>query len=197
MRKFAIALLLLTLVESLPAHAYYQGTAGATGRQRNTTRQTGGSLGWTRTTGANAVMLPKTAASGLAGVYGGFNGLPPTRLDSFVKNAGGLAEAIYGDEGINGPPKINGFNEQNRIDYGITNSPNNEYLTTGHTSLLPSAWGSPNEMYVSGDHVIRNENGEPVYSTFDFRVDRPDRPSPVEASAYYPGADEFPGASGK
>jgi hypothetical protein len=142
-------------------------------------------------------MLPRTATSGMAGIYGNFNGLPPTRLDSFVKSAGGLAEQIYGDEGINGPPKINGFNEQNRIEYGITNSENNENLTTGHTSLLPSAWGSKDEMYVSGDHVIRDESGTPVYSTFDFRVDRPDRPATTVPRGYSPADEEFPGASGR
>ena len=49
--------------------------------------------------GPVAPLVPK-----LPGVPTGVNGLPPTTLMSFVKEAGGHAEAIYGDEGtIRGP----------------------------------------------------------------------------------------------
>lgn len=35
--------------------------------------------------------------------------LPNTKLDSFVLNSGGLAQAIYGDEDHSGPPPVFGF----------------------------------------------------------------------------------------
>lgn len=47
------------------------------------------------------------------------NGLPNTRLDSFVLNSGSLSEAIYGDEGSSGPPPYFGFGPQHRIQSGI------------------------------------------------------------------------------
>ncbi len=50
---------------------------------------------------------------------GGRNGLPNTRLDSFVLNSGGLGEAIYGDDGTSGPPPYFGFGEQHLINGGI------------------------------------------------------------------------------
>src|SRR5258706_1817199 len=90
-----------------------QGTAGATGAQARQTDRTGGSLGWTSPTGPQSPQLPRTSTGGLAPVYGGANGLPPTRLDSFVKEAGGLAFQSYGDEGTSGPPPIEGFNRVN------------------------------------------------------------------------------------
>jgi len=85
------------------------------------------------------------------------SGLPPTTLDSFVKEAGGRAEAIYGDEGtgINGPPPMSNFTKGDRINRGIVGV-NNKGLTTGHGSWLPDAWGGdgtrgqPNEWSMSG-----------------------------------------------
>lgn len=68
------------------------------------------------------------------------NGLPPTRMDSFVYNAGELADQIYGDEGIVDLPPIQGFNPINRINAGIFDRTNTG-LTTGHGSYLPTAWG--------------------------------------------------------
>lgn len=98
------------------------------------------------------------------------NGLPPTCLDSFVYEAGGQAELIYGDEGSNGPPPYglsssslgggagisipgagvgidigiggggDGFDASHRINAGITGI-NAQGLTTGHGSYLPDAWG--------------------------------------------------------
>lgn len=64
--------------------------------------------------------------------------LPPCQLDSFVKQAGGQAEQIYGDESQGGsPPPYFKFTEQHRIGNGI----NGSGLTTGHGSMMPSAWG--------------------------------------------------------
>jgi hypothetical protein len=70
-----------------------------------------------------------------------FNQLPPCQLDSFVYQAGGQAEAIYGDEGIRTPPPFFGFDQSHRIDAGITRL-RDRGLTTGHGSVMPSAWGS-------------------------------------------------------
>ncbi len=102
------------------------------------------------------------------------NGLPPTCLDSFVDRAGVYANQIYGDEGTGifaasglaptpglvtnsplAPTPLEGFNADNRIGYGITFSPDNLGLTTGHGSYLPSAWGA--------DEVMVNSMGMPAY----------------------------------
>lgn len=69
-----------------------------------------------------------------------FNQLPPCQVDSFVYQAGDRAEAIYGDEGISTPPPYFGFDQSHRIDYGIRLQ-RDEGITTGHGSILPSAWG--------------------------------------------------------
>lgn len=68
------------------------------------------------------------------------NGLPPTSLDSFVHNAGGQAEAIYGDEGVDGPPPYEEFTPMHRINAGIVGV-RDAGLTTGHGSMLPNAMG--------------------------------------------------------
>jgi hypothetical protein len=83
--------------------------------------------------------LPTTKTSVMAAGSFGYI-LPPTSLDSFVTNAAGLAENIYGDEGTDGLPPYQGFTEDHTIGAGIYNP----FLTTGHASLLPSAWGYPN-----------------------------------------------------
>jgi len=75
--------------------------------------------------------------------------LPPTNLDSFVYQAGGAAEAIYGDEGTSGPPPYSGFGQGHRIAAGITGQ-RNAGLTTGHGSQMPTAWGAIGEMCQSG-----------------------------------------------
>lgn len=67
-------------------------------------------------------------------------GLPPTSTDSFVRQAAGQAENIYGDEGHEGPPPFSEFEYQNRINSGIFDR-RDAGLTTGHGSYLPSAWG--------------------------------------------------------
>ena len=74
--------------------------------------------------------------------------LPPVSMDSFVQQAGGAAESIYGDEGVGGVekrggslPPYDGFGAGHRIDsgiYGVRDSG----LTTGHGSFMPSAWGA-------------------------------------------------------
>lgn len=76
------------------------------------------------------------------GVPGARRGLPPTSLDSFVLNAGGMSEQIYGDEGSDGLPPYFGFDQGHRIQAGIMGQ-RAEGLTTGHASALPEAWGYP------------------------------------------------------
>ncbi len=83
-----------------------------------------------------------TGLGGLATIHGptGRNGLPNTSLDSFVLNAGGSANQIYGDEGANGLPPFFEFTKAHRINTGIQ-GPRDEGITTGHGSYLPDAWG--------------------------------------------------------
>ena len=76
-------------------------------------------------TGTQGMARLLTRTCQLDKVYGGGLGnLPPTRLDSFVRNAGGKAETIYGDEGAGSLPPLFDFNS---INSGITSSG----LTTG------------------------------------------------------------------
>jgi len=90
------------------------------------------------------------------------NGLPPTMMDSFVYEAGGNAEMIYGDEGTTDIPPYFGFEPENHISAGISGT-RARGLTTGHGSgwngskALPSAWGGDEfgetyapEFYTSG-----------------------------------------------
>jgi hypothetical protein len=78
---------------------------------------------------------------------GNSRGLPPTNTDSFVYQAGGMADLIYGDES-NGLPPFFGFTQEHRINAGIFGQ-NDAGLTTGHGSFLPDAWGA--------DEFIGNE----------------------------------------
>lgn len=91
-------------------------------------------------------------------------GLPPTNLDSFVYQAGGRAEEIYGDEGVDGLPPIDSFTSQNRIDAGIFGT-RNAGLTTGHGSIMPAAWGG--DEYCHGTEWVRSGdkggNQLPIY----------------------------------
>jgi hypothetical protein len=76
------------------------------------------------------------------------NGLPQTSLDSFVYEAGGMAELIYGDEGVDTIPPYFEFDQTHRINVGITGA-RAQGLTTGHSSMLPNAWG--------GDEFVKTE----------------------------------------
>lgn len=69
------------------------------------------------------------------------NGLPPCTTDSFVHEAAGEAEHIYGDEGTTSIPPYMGFSKVHRIDNGIFDR-RDRGLTTGHGSYLPDAWGA-------------------------------------------------------
>ncbi len=92
------------------------------------------------------------------------NGLPPCRMDSFVRSAGASADLIYGDESgrvgkgeLGGaPPPYFGYTADHRIESGIVGR-TAAGLTTGHASYLPSAsggdqftgdeWSIPNVSY--------------------------------------------------
>jgi hypothetical protein len=69
------------------------------------------------------------------------NGLPATNMDSFVFEAGGQAELIYGDEGVVDIPPYFEFTKEHRINTGIYDD-RDKGLTTGHGSYLPDAWGA-------------------------------------------------------
>lgn len=198
----AISILSSFTLPALAVNDAYH-SAGATGAQKRYSAPTGGSQGWTYPTGRQNVPLPRTSTGQMAGVYGVLPvGLPPTRLDSFVREAGGLANQIYGDEGTSGPPPIQGFNQVNRIDMGISTSASNFGLTTGHESVLPSAWGadefSPNAEppSISGDHIPRNGFGIPIPLPVPFDPMNA-MPGGLPGGGHFdPSAGEFPGAGG-
>jgi len=80
-------------------------------------------------------------------------GLPPTSMDSFVRQAAGNADLIYGDEGVVDIPPYDYFDPIHRINAGIYDT-RRKGLTTGHGSYLPDAWGADeftgNEWSMSG-----------------------------------------------
>lgn len=131
---------------SSPAFAQYdsQGDTGDFGRQSAMTGQgpAGMGAGFSFPTMAQNILMNSTGTQNLAPKFGprGRNGLPQTSLDSFVLNAGGMAEQIYGDEGASGLPPYEGFTQGHRINAGIV-GPRAAGLTTGHGSVLPNAWG--------------------------------------------------------
>jgi hypothetical protein len=106
-----------------------------------------------QTTGA-----PMTTTMGLAPAIGG-GGLPPTSLDSFVVEAGGMAELIYGDEGTDDIPPYFGFDQSHRINSGIIG--NNDGLTTGHGSMLPNAVGGDEFVMPEGPSMSGANDGNP------------------------------------
>lgn len=133
------------------------------GSAGNTTGTTGegnaGMGGFAHSSAATSSQTPPqlnpTSTGRLAPVFGRptYNGLAPTRLDSFVKTAGERAEMIYGDEGSDGLPPYDGFTRQHRIASGIVGQ-RSQGLTTGHGSRLPSAWGFPSEISMSAPNNV-------------------------------------------
>lgn len=103
------------------------------------------------------------------------NRLPPVRMDSFVQQAGGMAEAIYGDEGVGGIEKKGGnigifhpgklppfenFTREHRIDTGIVGQ-RAAGLTTGHGSFMPCAWGA--DEYIGNEWALTGNAAIPYY----------------------------------
>lgn len=168
-RKIAACTALLSTLAfvSLPADA--QGVAqsqGATGNFGRASRRTNNfrlpDTPFTRS--QRAAFLP-TGLGGTASIHGptGRNGLPTCSMDSFVLNAGGSAEAIYGDEGSGGLPPYFEFSKAHRINRGITGQ-RNSGLTTGHGSYLPDAWGG--DEFVDGPEFSQSgSNGGGQYWT--------------------------------
>ncbi|MCC7532210.1 MAG: hypothetical protein IT342_27145 [Candidatus Melainabacteria bacterium] len=162
-RKAAFAAIITSLL-SLPVYAQdwstSSGDSGSGGRETSSTGTQGMAPDDTDNTGPqnqtrrnmgrnsgpgfalNDTSLPIGAGQGLARVSGprGRNGLPPTRLDSFVKEAGGHAWHIYGDEGTYSIPPFFEFSPIHRIERGITGA-RAAGITTQHGSPLPPAWG--------------------------------------------------------
>jgi hypothetical protein len=93
----------------------------------------------------NGINIARTGTA-LLSPHGG--GLPPTSMDSFVFEAGGMADLIYGDEGTDGLPPYYEFDQTHRINAGIFGV-DNAGLTTNHGSVLPNAWG--------GDEFVKTE----------------------------------------
>lgn len=104
--------------------------------------------------------------------------LPPVNMDSFVQQAGGAAESIYGDEGVGGKeknggslPPFDGFGAGHRIDAGIFGT-RDAGLTTGHGSSMPSAWGA--DEYLGGEWAQTGsghfeEYTSPQYNAYETR----------------------------
>jgi hypothetical protein len=94
-------------------------------------------------------------------------------LDSFVYEAGGMAELIYGDEGTTDIPPYFGFDQSHRINSGITGT-RAQGLTTGHGSYLPNAWGGDEfvgpEWSMSGSPY---PNAPGVLSLFGMQIHTP------------------------
>jgi hypothetical protein len=126
------AALAVLFVGASPAMA---GT-GDMGRTSQATGQGSQGMGGLVSAFTNA-QRTRMAPTMLGGLASGGRGLPKTTLDSFVYDAMGSAEAIYGDEGAEGLPPYFGFTQEHRIARGI----NSGGLTTNHGSYLPNAWG--------------------------------------------------------
>lgn len=106
-----------------------------------------------------ATRIPNLAAarlSTMSRIRGpvGRNNLPSTHLDSFVLNAGGYADQIYGGDCADcSPPAFKNFTQNHRINAGIRGE-RSQGLTTGHGSYLPNAWGG--DEFVDGPEFSRS-----------------------------------------
>lgn len=141
-----------------PRAYYSQGRPGVYGRTTQTTNNYR-RMDAPRTTNQRiGSRLPMAGFGNTARVFGpaGRNGLPPTSLDSFVSNAGGNAERIYGDEGIASRPPYDEFTADHRINAGIVGD-RDAGLTTGHGSIMPDAWG--NDEFLGQERSMSGANG--------------------------------------
>jgi|AGTN01.2.fsa_nt_gi hypothetical protein len=105
----------------------------------------------------------------------GGGALPPTRMDSFVFNAGGRAYQIYGDEGARALPPYEEFTKDHRINEGIV-ADRDAGLTTGHGDYLPDAWG--NDEFLGEEWSQSGANGgnrQNYYHQIPNTVRRPPR----------------------
>ncbi len=140
---------------SLQAHAQASLRSQARPGDRGRTSLRTNNLGrfMSMRTSNQRILIPATGLGGLTPISGprGRNGLPPTVLDGFVRNAGGSVDRIYGGEGEGGGlPRYNEFTPEHRIDRGIVGD-RAAGLTTGHGSMLPSAWGGDQKVDTEPD----------------------------------------------
>jgi hypothetical protein len=139
----SVTILLSGIFQSVQAQRTFDTNAAAQGQRGRTSSPTGSGLqgmGANVRSNVTGKQVPRyLPAAGFGSIAGRQFGLPQTNLDSFVAQAQGNAELIYGDEGEDGPPPYEYFTEEHRIEAGI----NNSQLTTGHASDLPEAWGWP------------------------------------------------------
>ncbi len=108
-----------------------------------------------------------------AGIQGNsLNGLPNTKLDSFVLNSGGLSEAIYGDDASSGPPPYFGFGRaaQNQggtpIYRGGLNTSRyheNYYFYRYDLKIEPSFWNDWRPLEGDFDYTLRKHHYRDEY----------------------------------
>jgi hypothetical protein len=173
-KHWAALIACATIAIPAPCMADALNSTATTGDAMHTSNDTGtgpqGMGGWTvGPTGKQAEAILQT---GLGLLTPG--GLQKTRLSSFVKDAGGSADQIYGDEGDWGPPPFFSFTADHRIAAG--GLPGG--LSTGHGSFLPDAWG--------GDEFIGAEFAEsgPNFATVNAPlVSAPPNMAPPPAEA--------------
>jgi hypothetical protein len=117
-----------------------------------------------------------------------YNGLPVTTLDSFVYQAGAQADQIYGDESVNGLPEFaDGFTSTHRINAGITGA-RDAGLTTGHGSMMPSAWGRDEFIASPGEWAMTGPGG--------YSIDAGQEGGIVDGNIMAPGALGSTGTAG-
>jgi len=153
-----------------------QAVPGAYGRTSMPTGATPPNSPTRYTSNQRISRLQPTGFGNTAPVFGasGRNGLPPTSLDSFVLNAGGHADAIYGDEGFLLPPFFE-YTKAHRINRGI-HGVRDAGLTTGHGSYLPDATGG--DEFVDGPEWSQSgaNHGQPHhYSPVPYYERGPER----------------------
>jgi len=128
---FAVSILLLNLPLPCGAQPVASGSTSAVASDETAAVASG------QTNTNNAASRPAPGSTPGIQVR---NGLPPVNTDSFVHEAAGHAELIYGDEGGFSAPPFNEFTQEHRIEAGITGV-RAQGLTDGKASLLPNAWG--------------------------------------------------------
>lgn len=134
-----LSLLLCDQQASAQASYYSQARPGAYGRMSATTNNFRRANS-RQTSTQRIARLPMAGFGKTAPAIGG-RALPPTRMDSFITNAGGRADQIYGDEGALELPPYGEFTKDHRINEGIVGQ-RDSGITTNHGSFLPDAWGN-------------------------------------------------------
>jgi hypothetical protein len=156
MRVF-LSMMAVAMIFAPPCRAQQADSSAAQGDPYHTTNLTyAGAPASSNLTGTQATVTLPTGFGQLANVPGG---LPETRLDSLVKDSG-YSDLIYGDEGTDGPPPYYGFTDEHYIYHGMSADTG---LTTGHATVLPTAWGWTNTM--SNGPGVAGDFGAPTVYT--------------------------------